>query len=387
MECSSPPSDTQTGENFPHNRHRLNTRPCRPLAAGLSRPLPRGGGHDRRAHRRGQRRADHALQAVSCAGGLHVGGPPGYHGGVRTCPVSRPSPASRSRRAAYGIASSSSSAAARQHVEQVQLDRDGAAVADHRIASRDSMARHSHYPVNKYLGGRCLLRRAGHDWRRLRHDSPAGQPTPTRAVPILELGVCLRFEDTRRHLAGVRVDMLVRGQRIIEELRLHGYAVTIRQTGQLVTRQTRSRAQGRRRARNLRSRLGTGPDKERSQRCPQGEGSLVTRTRAPGCPALCAVAVSATRSLRNPAERWPASRPGRRVLREPLHAGTSAALHGLMGNRSVPGRGLIQPQAGVSSALSRVPTWKREDHLTRDSWELGCRTTITPLAPVLDGSV
>lgn len=51
---------------------------------------------------RGQRPADHALQAVGQAGGPQSAAPPGYHGGIRTSPVSRPSSASSSRRTAYG---------------------------------------------------------------------------------------------------------------------------------------------------------------------------------------------------------------------------------------------------------------------------------------------
>ena len=57
---------------------------------------------------RGQRPADHALQRVVQAGGPQSAAPPGYHGGVRTSPVSRPSSASSSRRTAYGKPTSKS---------------------------------------------------------------------------------------------------------------------------------------------------------------------------------------------------------------------------------------------------------------------------------------
>jgi hypothetical protein len=47
---------------------------------------------------------------------------------------------------------------------------------------------------------------------------------------------CVRFEDSDQRLADVRVHLPVRAQRIIDELRQCGYAVTDRKTGQPVVR-------------------------------------------------------------------------------------------------------------------------------------------------------
>lgn len=61
---------------------------------------------------------------------------------------------------------------------------------------------------------------------------------------------CVRFEDSGQRLADVHVHLPVRAQRIIDELRRHGYAVADRKTGQPVVQlPKRQPAAGRRRTR------------------------------------------------------------------------------------------------------------------------------------------
>jgi hypothetical protein len=70
----------------------------------------------------------------------------------------------------------------------------------------------------------------------------SGKDATTRvSVARAITGVCVRFEDSGQRLADVHVHLPVRAQRIIDELRQYGYAITDRKTGHPVVRTAAAR--------------------------------------------------------------------------------------------------------------------------------------------------
>jgi hypothetical protein len=92
------------------------------------------------------------------------------------------------------------------------------------------------WPLGRFdIGGEGLRVRLLFPWFITRS---VGKDTLTAvSVARTVTGVfCVRFEDSGRRLADVHVHLPVRAQRIIDELRLRGYAVADRKTGQPVIR-------------------------------------------------------------------------------------------------------------------------------------------------------
>ena len=92
------------------------------------------------------------------------------------------------------------------------------------------------WPLGRFdIGAEGLRVRLGFPWFAARS---AGQDAITSVSVTRNFGSiwCLRFEDSGQCLADVHVHMPFRAQRIIDELRQRGYAVTDRKTGQPVVR-------------------------------------------------------------------------------------------------------------------------------------------------------